>query len=115
MTAFERALQLGETAGGIDVAFDASYGVMRLNWQRGAYGAAIAYVIKAIEFAERLGDDQKQIKALWGMYSLLFDAGDLRGARRAIASLATRIAPSDQKNTFFLHLNRGALELSEGR
>ena len=89
----------------------------RVAWAQSRYREALAGLDAAVRLAEQAGDGALQRKALLGVFTMLYELGDLRGAAAALAEASREPRPgtaADPQTTTLIAFDRGMLADAEG-
>jgi tetratricopeptide (TPR) repeat protein len=108
------AAQLYRRAGDSARAADVLYRLFYLSWQASDHRDAFVFAAQSFEQAAKTKDRQRERLALEGLFSALYEIGDLESARHVLDELDGLI-PQDDAARLRLSLHRGALLLSESR
>jgi tetratricopeptide (TPR) repeat protein len=85
----------------------------RRAWAGSQYQEALAAVDRSAQLAEAAGDRTLKTKALLGVFTLLLELGDLRGARLALQEAARGADSVDPETRLILEFDRGQLAAAE--
>jgi tetratricopeptide (TPR) repeat protein len=83
-------------------------------WETSEYRQAIEYAAAARRDAARAGNDAAQASVLLGLFSILYDIGDLDGADDALRQ-ARPLLPRDHPNAAYVHFNEGLVRSARGQ
>jgi hypothetical protein len=112
---FRRDLDLLRAADDARGASYCLYSLFYLAWADSRYREALHFAREAFDQAQKAGDRGAQSRAAEGLYTVLYDVGDLEGARQALEMAATlRETQSPAERARFL-VNEGLLFRAEGR
>ena len=90
------------------------YGLLSTYWQQADYAAALKAGSEGLLTARQIQDDTWASYHLQGLFSVLLDMGDLRGARAALEE-ASRLSSGDSpSDTFYLDMNRAIVLRNQG-
>ncbi|MEM1206940.1 MAG: CHAT domain-containing tetratricopeptide repeat protein [Acidobacteriota bacterium] len=84
-------------------------------WRSSEHRLALDRAAEALTAAERAEDPDLQARALYGLYTVLYEIGDLDGAGRALDRAVALQPPEDPGDEARWRVNRGLLQLDRGR
>lgn len=113
--AYERALLLHRSAGDHRGAAESLQGLFLLAWRASDHRRALELARSAAEEAAQARDRSLQQAALRAIVVLLYDLGDLEGARRALDAAGALVDPEDRARRAELLSYEGAIRLDEER
>jgi tetratricopeptide (TPR) repeat protein len=87
----------------------------RVAWAKSHYQDALVAFDRALRLARQAGDVALQRNALLGMFTMLYELGDLRGATAALAEATRQGGPVDAQTRMTIDLDRGLLADAENR
>ncbi len=113
--AYRRDLALWRAAGDHRKTADTLYRLFYLAWGRAGYRETLLFASEALQEATQARDRDLQARAAQALYTVLFDVGDLQGARRALETASGLIEPQDRVGRAHLRSNLGTVLFAEGR
>jgi tetratricopeptide (TPR) repeat protein len=87
----------------------------RLAWHLSRYREAIAAFERSMTLARQAGDEVQAMKARRGIFTMLYELGDLRSARRVFEEAMRGSARVDDSSRARLEFDRGLLAEAEGQ
>jgi tetratricopeptide (TPR) repeat protein len=112
---YRRDLAVCRAAGDHGRASDVLYRLFNLSWHRSNYRQTFLFASEAVEEAARAGDREREARAAQGLYTSLFEVGDLAGARQALET-ADGLIPEQERGERARFLNnRGTVLAAERR
>lgn len=113
--AYLHELALHETAGDHALAARSLYGLFFVAWSNSRYLEALELARRSFEQAELAGDRERQNETLQGVFTVLYDVGDLAAAQRVLG-VAHELASSGRPDLEAeLATNEAALLLEQRR
>jgi tetratricopeptide (TPR) repeat protein len=85
--AYLRAVELYEAKGGIRDAALNLHRLFYLSWEKSRYREALRFASRTYEIAAETKDPELNALVSEGLFALLYDVGDLEGARQSLAIL----------------------------
>jgi tetratricopeptide (TPR) repeat protein len=112
---FRRDLALLRATGDHRRTADTLYRLFYLSWGRAGYRETFLLASQALQEASKAQDRDLQARAAQALYTVLFDVGDLEGARRVLETASGLIEPQDRVGRAHLRSNLGTVLFAEGR
>jgi tetratricopeptide (TPR) repeat protein len=113
--AYRREVAVSRSAGDHRQAADALYRLFYMLWGQASHRQVFLLASEAMQEAARAGDPDLEARAAQAVYTVLYDIGDLAGARRALEAargLVDARAPAEQARVLN---NLGTVLFAEGR
>jgi len=111
--AYLAALELYRAAGDAKHAADCLYRLFYLSWRASEHRDAFVFAMQAFEEAARAHDASRQVLALEGLFTSLYEIGDLDAAARVVDKLDGLVSADDRVTRSRLALHRGAVLMGQ--
>jgi tetratricopeptide (TPR) repeat protein len=113
--AYLRALEMHRAAADSKGAAEAAYGLFWIAWSASRYREALRWTSEALEESQRAEDPALTSRAAEGLFSVLYDVGDLDGAAQALEMVEPLVVPREGEDRARWLNNRGVLQLERRR
>lgn len=112
---FRRDLELHRADDHQPSIADTLYRLSYNSWQRSRHREAFLFANEALEAAAKAGDRELEKRCAQVLYSVLYEVGDLEGARQALEATGNPADEEDPAARARFLANRGGMLVDEGR